>query len=244
MTDFDWSFIDRARCISLKENEEIRKVFTQQCKTINLPFEFHIVDRHPEGGLVGCFESHMMIIKDALENNVNNLLIFEDDARFFEKRMKSQFIDRLKNSMKACQWDLVYFGHMPYPMSRILTNDTPLAKSDRSWMSHSYILSKAMMQTLWDKREKVQHYDAFLHKYSIEATRFVVYPMLYFQDDRPGSVSATWVLSKLMSLSKVAETAELFSVHYICTFLLVVLSVSLVVISILVGIYACCRRKK
>ena len=248
VVDFDWSFVSKVYCISLSENITVREEFTKECESIQLPnVEFHVVERHPEGGMVGCFTSHCEVIQAAWDAGHANVLVFEDDARFFRDRMTPSNIKALEQTLVGKDWDLVYFGHMPYPLSRITETSpssstssssrsiTTLAKSDRSWMSHSYLVSRKMMRSILDNQADVQHYDAYLHEYSSESTRYVVYPMLYYQDDRPGTVSATWLLSNVMSLENVARTAETMSVHYMLTICLLTISV-IIMVAILVFI--------
>lgn len=212
--NMDWSFIEKAYCISLRDNEQSRQEFLAQCAEIGLEVEMVIVDLHKDGGKRGCFESHMDVLQKSME--YSNVLVFEDDARFFKERMTPETVAAVKKSLEAVDWDLVYFGYMPYPMSSIdvLPDHPHLAKCSRGWMSHAYLASNKLIHHLLAQRKDFQHYDAYLHNHSDASTRFVVHPMLYYQDDRPGAVSATWLLSKVMSLGDMARTAEACSLKH------------------------------
>lgn len=67
--------------------------------------------RHFQGfnlmGLIGCFLSHMHVIKRFLKSDAEYCIIFEDDA-FFHQRYNAMLNDVLP---KAKQYDLFYFGH-------------------------------------------------------------------------------------------------------------------------------------
>ena len=61
-------------------------------------------------GQLGCLLSHQIVLKDAIKNNYNNILVLEDDVIFhkdFHNEFKKKFkylIDREKN------FDLIYLG--------------------------------------------------------------------------------------------------------------------------------------
>ena len=49
---------------------------------VNLNFEFLLVEKNTEDPVKGCLESHITCIKDAINNDYENILIMEDDISF------------------------------------------------------------------------------------------------------------------------------------------------------------------
>lgn len=65
--------------ITLRERVDRQTHVINLFKKLNIPFEFYYAERHPRGGLVGCFTSHVNVYKIALKKGYKNALIFEDD---------------------------------------------------------------------------------------------------------------------------------------------------------------------
>jgi GR25 family glycosyltransferase involved in LPS biosynthesis len=65
-------------------------------------------------GSLGCRNSHLKIMKDALDNDYNQILIFEDDITFTQDPNKL-LIDNIDNINK---WDMLYFGGIIEPQYR------------------------------------------------------------------------------------------------------------------------------
>ena len=184
--------------------------FKRTCEAINLPFEFLIVDRHADGGKAGCFNSHQIVAQKALDAGAKNALIFEDDARLFDSRLTASKFIRLQEELEKEEWELVYFGHMPMMFSRIkqITSGSCLARCSSSWMSHSYFVSESFLHKIVNEKYNDEHYDHFLHRISEAEKRYVVYPMMFYQDDRPGCVSPTWLLAATTSIAGAATMTE------------------------------------
>ena len=79
-------------------------------------------------GEIGCFMSHYNIWKDMLEQNLNEIVVFEDDVRFepfFKQKLTS-----VREELEHMEWDLVFLGR------KILANyeENWVDKSD--WLVH------------------------------------------------------------------------------------------------------------
>ena len=58
--------------------------------------------------MCGCMLSHRKIIETARDENLDNVLVFEDDIRFLEDNVGS--IDRSLNQLGQLDWDVFYLG--------------------------------------------------------------------------------------------------------------------------------------
>lgn len=63
----------------------------------------------PSIGARGCFESHLMMLKEAQDKGVEKLLIIEDDLAIEMKW--SSYAGNLIENIQAIDWDIVYFGY-------------------------------------------------------------------------------------------------------------------------------------
>lgn len=106
-----FSFFDDIVCISLDIAPERRKHAQYYFNNLNIPAKFHIVKKHAKGGMYGCFDSHIQILKDAYDRGLDNILVFEDDVMptdSYSERLVSKAIEFMKSHN---DWDIFYLGH-------------------------------------------------------------------------------------------------------------------------------------
>lgn len=160
-------------CINLDRREDRWNEFYLEC-----PFEverFAAIDGHlcPQpgwwsagSGAWGCYRSHLRIIEDALNANVNELMILEDDARFVEN-----FDKKFERYLKALpdDWEWAYLGgqHLhtsKHPPERV--NDHVLVPYNIN-RTHAYMvrgqsmlraLYKHLQRKLWKPAHHIDHH--------------------------------------------------------------------------------------
>jgi GR25 family glycosyltransferase involved in LPS biosynthesis len=84
--------------INLKERKDRALSSLKNAETLGLPIEIFSVDRHPDGGEAGCFDSHQRVCRKALQNGQKYGLIFEDDVEVNE-----DFIDRVNEILEKLE---------------------------------------------------------------------------------------------------------------------------------------------
>jgi hypothetical protein len=100
---------DKIYVINLKQDVEKKNIIEKKLKELNIDYSiFEAVDgnklknvkllSYGSVGAVGCRLSHMKILEDAIKNNYNRILVFEDDVIF------------RKNFNKHINWKLLYLG--------------------------------------------------------------------------------------------------------------------------------------
>ena len=67
-----WMYFDSIRCINLRERKDRYEQASEVFKKLKIPVEWFLTDRHPNGGMQGCFESHLSCIKQAYESGAEN----------------------------------------------------------------------------------------------------------------------------------------------------------------------------
>ena len=113
------------------------------------------------------FINTYITLKKAYDNNLNNVVILEDDARF-ELPLDKNKISHILDWMNKNEWDLFYLGHLPrIPYNTIQTRH--IVKPLKPILTHSIIFSKtgiykvlhAMEYVLLHDRDKIEHVDLF-----------------------------------------------------------------------------------
>lgn len=127
-------------------------------------------------------ENHLYIIKQAKNLNVNNVLIFEDDARFIDN-LSDEKIKRIIGWMKSHKsWDALFLGAIAFPYPIILPVSRDIGKCNHPTEAHAYILNKSGIDKMCKMTEK-NHFDFMLQKYL--DNKFVCIPSICNQNKSP-----------------------------------------------------------
>jgi glycosyl transferase family 25 len=94
--------IDRVYYINLKRRTDRNTEILAEFKNVGIPFEkvTRICAIDHKYGYIGCAMSHLIAIKDAIQNNYQHIVIFEDDFHFlvnkesFNKNLDNLFIEQ------------------------------------------------------------------------------------------------------------------------------------------------------
>lgn len=91
-------------------------------------------------------KNHLSLIQFANKLNLNNILIFEDDA-VFETPIDNAKLNRVKEWLSTNEWDMFYFGFCLYPIPLVLpTNSTDVVKLCTPYLAHSYALNRSAIK--------------------------------------------------------------------------------------------------
>lgn len=107
----------------------------------------------PSIGALGCFLSHRTIIKQAVADKLENVLIVEDDLKFIHdiKRRLPVVVD----SLFSKDWQFAYLGHVePDLVSQSPLWEVPYNRGFSC--SHFYALHRSLMPDLLDFLEGVE----------------------------------------------------------------------------------------
>lgn len=108
MSAFD--YFDKIYCINLKRRPEKWESAIGEFNKLNI---FDRVERFDaienKDGKRGCFESHMNVIKIAKEQNLKNVLIFEDDFAVLPRYNDKKFTKSIE-FLKKQHWEFFYMG--------------------------------------------------------------------------------------------------------------------------------------
>lgn len=108
---------------------------------------------HRYHGPWGCFQSHLHIWKQAVEDGLQNVLIMEDDCIFcgnFSQRAKV-FLQNVPDD-----WDMIYLGGEHLHTDRIppIRINEYVIRGRNVNRTHAYVVNRSMMEYLIDKLSK------------------------------------------------------------------------------------------
>jgi hypothetical protein len=103
----------------------------------------------PSLGARGCFMSHLGILKEAIRDDLDNILVMEDDLAL-DPRVCAAPQAMLKAFQEA-RWDFAYFGHVEASDGR----ENPAWQETRAPLAttHFYALNRRVLRPLHDHLE-------------------------------------------------------------------------------------------
>ena len=125
--------LDKIYYINLDKRIDRKQLFEKEIEKYELPR--NKIERFPaifnKIGMIGCNESHLAILKLALKNKYENILVFEDDFEFLVS--KDKFYELLNDFFLKYQYDYdVCF--LQYSLVEIEDKDDLIGKSKKkSW---------------------------------------------------------------------------------------------------------------
>lgn len=175
-----WEFFDRIFCISLDERTDRREEAKIQFSRVGLleRVEFALVKKHPRDCEQGIYESHMTCIRNALQADARNILIFEDDILFerFSRSTLKHCVDFLST---VPDWNLLFLGCLVRSSKRT-ANANVLEVRYRS-LAHAYAVSRKFAEVLIEKPWQGSAFDKMLSTF--EQGCYAVYPSIAFQSN-------------------------------------------------------------
>ena len=143
------NYFDKAFYINLDAREDRKKSFEARIKKLKLEVErFSAIEVAPKTNSSdqfrhfkeGCIRSHKAIVRYAKENNLDNVLIFEDDCTFIKdfNRLATSVCNQLYNE----HWDLFYFGGEPNGATKPYKDKLRIAPNGM-YQTHAYAINKS-----------------------------------------------------------------------------------------------------
>ena len=163
--------------ITLQGYRDRKKYAKLHCKKKELKkYKFFEATKH-ENPKRGCLESHMNVLKQAIEKGYKQVLIMEDDVQFLKKMDK-------KLPIPPSNWDMLYLGGTVH---RIIEKSPPWTRMT-CWTTHAYIVNlenSALVGELF----KAYDYDQEIDRYYLEKIHpqfncYMIDPMIAIQ--KPG----------------------------------------------------------
>lgn len=227
-----WESFGKIYCINLAERDDRRAYCRKIFEKLKIPVEFYRVNKHPNGGAQGCFESHINVIKRAFDQGRENVVIFEDDVAPFKinKKRLREVTDFLNNY----EWDIFYLGLCPHFFThprRVNKNIYELRNS----CTHAYILNRPYMDRLKDLKFDGTPIDTF---YCHDKSRSAgIYPSLFYQNNFRSDIqdgASSWENFVQNNKPALMHNYELF-IFYRFEYLAAILFASFCVLALIFG---------
>lgn len=138
-------------------------------------------DRHPDGTMRGCFESHHHVWSIITKYGYRNALIFEDDVVFLKRLPAFVYSDFLQAHP---DWEIFYLGHRPiiWDTRLVIKTNIPGFVEVRTNDTHAYLIRLEVAQKLASIPWENSHVDIFLREHTSRS--YAKFPMRAIQDGR------------------------------------------------------------
>jgi GR25 family glycosyltransferase involved in LPS biosynthesis len=232
----DFTCFDRIVCITLAGNTARREHAQRELTRCGAgAFRFFVAQRHARGGRVGCFDSHVRVVRAAYgDPSCHTLLVFEDDVKL-ASTFQPAVLRQVESFVKRDDtWEALMLGFFPLQPDQgtwrlgqgvlsFITSD-PVApniyRHGHALLTHAYALSRRGMQRILQAASEqlakptdlVPHYDEFLcGTIGICQHMYCVVPQLFDQAWCMGTdnVSASAIEAFARRFSCAAESTEI-----------------------------------
>lgn len=135
--------VDAVYCISLDVRSDRRELFRRGIgERLGQQVIFHIAqkDSNPQRG---CYLSHQRLAQQALDEGLDRILIFEDDAKSYD--FKAGRVAWINRFMRTRRFESLHLG---YSMGRTWLTWCPFIARGRVVALHAYVLSRAGCEIL------------------------------------------------------------------------------------------------
>lgn len=202
-----WSGFDDIVCINLLEREDRYQKAKALFDSLEMPMRFHRVHKHPNGGVEGCYTSHIQVITDAYERGLNNVLIFEDDVAA-GKGLNARKVLECSNLAKVPGVQLVYLGWHPQVLNSRTQHVIGSMYGIKAMGCHAYVITREVMKDLANRPFDGTPIDVLLTNYP---KAFGVYPTAFVQGMGDSNITDNFSNSKAMK--PIRAIAEAYSVN-------------------------------
>jgi len=189
-----WEKIGPAYCINLRSRKDRLKQAQKVFKKIGLDVSFHIVDKHPNGGSQGCFESHIQIITEAYNKGYERCIIFEDDATPTSKLNNGLLRKCIKFMNKNKDWNIFYLGVLPEIRNHSTKHITDNIYKLSGICTHAYVIHRRLMEKLINMKYIGITIDYLFIQLD---SCYAVYPTLFYQGLSDSDITTNKIYSSI-----------------------------------------------
>lgn len=222
-----YDFFDRIVCINMKHRKDrydgVNRVFAQI--GIKNKVQFLHAEKALQGGMYGCFKSHINVIQDAYNSGISRLLVFEDDV-YPTTSYSTYMINLGVEFMQSHVWDIFYYGYFPinesYDNIFLAKAETPHIINYRPNALHAYCVNRSGMKKILSMYKDVIgkiHVDEFFSSKLLGLQSFCIVPMLFEQHLCLSHDNQATKLSHMVARKMQCTVEKTRSIHMISLFL-------------------------
>jgi len=184
-----WKQFGSLYCINLIDNNERHESSGKIFQEYSMPVEYYRPMKHPKGGAVGCYESHIAVIRKAYESGAETALILEDDLLPVQNRLNKAALCEILDFMRtSTDWGIMFLGCFHISMQfKTERTQFPHIFKVHAVLTHAYVINRKHMERMLALN---QHYrQTFIdHVYKAELCNYAYMPTLFHQDESPSSI--------------------------------------------------------
>ena len=162
--------------INLTERNDKKKYIEKLFNKQKIKFEFYRPIKNESNPRKGCLESHLHLIKNAIKNNYEKILIFEDDVKFLKS------IHEIKEPPN--DWNMIYLGGTVH---RVMDTKNKHYTRVQTWTTHAYFVNlkdKEFVNKIMDMENYNEEVDRFyLEKIHPKYKCYMTNPMMAIQKE-------------------------------------------------------------
>jgi len=117
-------------------------------------------------------ENHMKLIEEAYVNGLPWVAIAEDDVEFATISPEKE--KRISEWMTEGEWDMLYFGHCPWPWIFSLPSSRDIVRTFSPLTTHCYVISRSGMEIALQHRGERKHIDKLFA--TMPGKKYACYP--------------------------------------------------------------------
>jgi glycosyl transferase family 25 len=222
-----YSKLDRIICINLANRTDKRSRVTEVFNKLKIPVQFFTAQRHSQGGRYGCFNSHINVIKQAFDDGLEHILIFEDDVvpspsyseRFIQFAV--EFLIDTNNNVDILQ--LGYYPIIDDSGTLLPLFKAPFTDKQRRMMKftaagfHAYCLTRSGMSKIlsseWQKHMGDAHFDMYV--VGLQLNGYCCVPTLFEQNSCLGTDNLSRITKEKVGRIFQCTSDRMFLLHKI-----------------------------
>jgi glycosyl transferase family 25 len=152
-------------------------------------------------GEIGCYLSHMLLIKSLINSDTKYTVIFEDDLKILDENLDDK-INKITSDLDD-NFDMIYLGNLNNNhYEKIKDNIYTINKADFLWGTHAYIINNKNAKKIYDSLLNIDvaidnKFKNNINNDTLKA--YVIYPILVDQntdelksDIRPNAIKSVY----------------------------------------------------
>lgn len=153
-----FDFFENIYCINLDKRTDRWELAQKEFESVGIldrVQRFSAIE-HTDGR-VGVIKSNLALIKQAKENNLENILIFEDDVKFINNPL--DVLRSFLENITSISWSMLYLGANTHEKLIKLKPNVILLKN--AYAAHSIVYNKIVYNKFIKKYEDLDHISSF-----------------------------------------------------------------------------------
>lgn len=125
-------------------------------------------------GMVGCYMSHYLIIREAIQYGYESILVFEDDVKFITGA--SSFLDYAIPIIPP-DWEFAYLGYTVYPkeVQNTVKLNAYWCVPGHRWGTQAYMIRGEGIKKVWKGLQEISHQIDVQLSYEVMKRQHVIF---------------------------------------------------------------------